>query len=421
MPSWLGFQVSRLGRELWVVTTVYCLLAVAAALFAVLFAPFVPEGMVKLIGGDAVDKVLGVLAASMLTVAIFSLTTISTVYATAAATATPRAVSLIVEDSSAQQALAVFIGAFLYSLVGLIALSTGYYSGEGRAILFLMTLFVIGAVIVTLVRWIHALTHLGRMSDTIDRLEAATLEAVEARIRSPRFGAQSATMPPENAHRLFPDCVGYIQYVDAKAIETWAADHDAIVHVLALPGSQMHPARALMAIEGPHVDEAAVKALLSAIVIGDRRTFESDPRFGLIGLSEIASRALSSAINDPGTAIDVISAQLRILMHWAACASEAEKPEPAHSHMRVPDFDIGDVFEDAFSPVARDGAAMAEVMIALLKAMDALAATQPDFRQTALRHAGQILERAEDGIESEFDLARVREAARTPRLCEPAA
>lgn len=49
-----------------------------------------------------------------------------------------------------------------------------------------------------------------------------------------------------------------------------------------------------------------------AFLIGDERTFDDDPRFGLVVLSEIASRALSPAVNDPGTAIDIIGTFVRL-------------------------------------------------------------------------------------------------------------
>jgi uncharacterized membrane protein len=47
------------------------------------------------------------------------------------------------------------------------------------------------------------------------------------------------------------------------------------------------------------------------------RYFDEDPRFGLITLSEIASRALSPAVNDPGTAIQIISSYVRLFSLWA--------------------------------------------------------------------------------------------------------
>ncbi len=46
------------------------------------------------------------------------------------------------------------------------------------------------------------------------------------------------------------------------------------------------------------------------------RTFEDDPRFGLIVLSEIADKALSPGVNDPGTAIDVIGTLVRLFTLW---------------------------------------------------------------------------------------------------------
>jgi uncharacterized membrane protein len=45
------------------------------------------------------------------------------------------------------------------------------------------------------------------------------------------------------------------------------------------------------------------------------RYFHEDPRFGLITLSEIASRALSPAVND-GTAIQIISSHVRLFSLW---------------------------------------------------------------------------------------------------------
>ncbi|WP_305804424.1 DUF2254 family protein [Stenotrophomonas sp. YIM B06876] len=41
-------------------------------------------------------------------------------------------------------------------------------------------------------------------------------------------------------------------------------------------------------------------------MVGAQRSLDQDPRFGLLVLGEVASRALSPAINNPCTAIDVI-------------------------------------------------------------------------------------------------------------------
>ena len=54
------------------------------------------------------------------------------------------------------------------------------------------------------------------------------------------------------------------------------------------------------------------------------RSYDDDLLFGLVTLSGVASRALSPAINDPGTAIEVLGAGLRVLLAYGRGLGEAE-------------------------------------------------------------------------------------------------
>jgi uncharacterized membrane protein len=86
------------------------------------------------------------------------------------------------------------------------------------------------------------------------------------------------------------------------------------------------------------------------------RYFDEDPRFGLITLSEIASRALSPAVNDPGTAIQIISSYVRLFSLWAEPLDSKKTEKKPYDRVAVPELTIEDLFEDAFRPLARDGA-----------------------------------------------------------------
>src|SRR5690606_27710414 len=94
----------------------------------------------------------------------------------------------LIADSSAQSALATFIGAFLFSVVGLIALSTGVYGDSGRVVLFAATVAVIGVITLTLLRWIDQLSSFGRVGSTIRLVERVTREAMQAHLRDPWLG-----------------------------------------------------------------------------------------------------------------------------------------------------------------------------------------------------------------------------------------
>ncbi len=200
MSKWL-WLLSRILRRTWFRATLFSLLAAATALIAIVVEPYIPRDLPTKIGADAVDNILGIIASSMLAVTTFSLSTMVSAYSAATSNVTPRATTLIMEDSTTQNVLSTFLGSFLFSLVGIIALSTGAYGEAGRVVLFAVTILVILLVIGTLLRWIDHLSRLGRVTETTARVEAAAARAMRARHAEPHLGGQAWVEPPASAVR----------------------------------------------------------------------------------------------------------------------------------------------------------------------------------------------------------------------------
>lgn len=159
------------------------MVAIITALLSILFRSMIPESVSVKVGAEAVDNILNILASSMLAVTTFSLSIMVTAYGSATTNVTPRATRLVVEDVTTQNVLATFIGSFLFSLVGIIALNMGAYGERGRVILFIVTLVVIALIISTLLRWIQHLTSLGRVGETTAKVEQAAIETFIARAK----------------------------------------------------------------------------------------------------------------------------------------------------------------------------------------------------------------------------------------------
>ncbi|BCB17217.1 DUF2254 domain-containing protein [Bosea sp. ANAM02] len=397
----LRWVLKQLSERLWVRAALFALLGIASALASIVAAPLVPEDVSAKIGADAVDKVLGILASSMLTVAIFSLSTMVSAYGAAASSATPRATYLLQADTGAQNALATFIGAFLFSLAGIIALSTGLYGSSGRLLLFLVTLLVVAVVVATFVGWIDALSRLGRMNETIDRVAAAAAEALDDYAVSRTMGAQPGRAPPAGARAITADRTGYLQHVDIAALAQLCEDGGEI-DVARIPGAFVGRGETLAYASA--FDEERAEDIRDAFIIGDRRSFRQDPRFGLIVLSEIASRALSPAVNDPGTAIDVLASLARLLTRPVP----EDVPKPVAS-VHVPMLVPHSLLEDCIVPIARDGAAMIEVALRLQRTL-ATIATNPRFAEAARDLAADSRERALATLPHEIDRQRLRAA-----------
>lgn len=111
------------------------------------------------------------------------------------------------------------------------------------------------------------------------------------------------------------DQVGYIQYIDYEHLNETAQEANINIYLTASAGDFVNSVDAFVFVSKT-VDSEVVKKIEKSIVIDKERTFSQDPRYGFMLLSEVALRALSPGINDPGTAIDVIHTQVRVFKLW---------------------------------------------------------------------------------------------------------
>lgn len=417
MFSRLQWFLLQLSRQLWVRAAAFSLLGIATALVALLIKRYIPADLSTKIGSDSVDHLLNIIATSMLAVMIFSLSTMVSAFSAATSNTSPRATRLLSADSTAQNALATFLGSFLFSLVGIIVLQTGLYGDSGRVVLFVVTVGVIVLIVVTLLRWSDYVLQLGRVGPTSAHVEEATSTAMVRRRKAPNLGGKplppAGSEVPAHARVIHGKTLGYIEHIDMESLQASAEGRDLQIHVVALPGHFVGPAHALAFAIGA-TDDNCIADIRAAFSIAIERSFDQDPRFGVCVLAEIASRALSPGINDPGTAIDILGRGARILALWSDHYSDAPDPaaEIRFDRVFVPTLQLDDLFDDFFIPIARDGAGMVEVGIHLQKMLQMLATLgDARYRSVAILHAAQALTRAEKILTDADDLARVRAAA----------
>ncbi|XZE42860.1 DUF2254 domain-containing protein [Pirellulaceae bacterium SH467] len=414
MNDWFSFLYHRFRERLWVKPAAICGVSVAAIFIAKSADALGVTSVAPNISVESVRTLLEVIASSMLVMAIFAVGSMVSAYASVGSSATPRAFPLIIADDVSQNALTAFIGAFLFSIVALFALENGYYDRGGRFALVSMTFIVFGVVILTFVWWVDRIARLGRLSATIDKVELATARAMKRRRKSPRLGGAKWVEPDLASEAIYGDGIGYVQQVKMAALQSIAEKYEIHIHVAALPGTFASPGRPLAYVR-VHPDQFAdlKREIMGAFVVGRDRVFDQDPRFGLVVLSEIASRALSPAINDSGSAIAVIGALVRLLAFWCEPSDREQAMGVEFDRVAVPSLDLNDLFDDAFTMIARDGAGAVEVVLRLQKGLEALVAVcDVESKLVPLNHARKSMARAEKAMELSDDLEAVRRAGR---------
>ena len=160
----LSFVIKRLRERLWIKPLIMCVLSIGAVLLGNLIdmaelGRFLPE-----ITKESTETLLKIMASSMLIMATFAVASMVAAYASASSSATPRSFPLIIGDDVSQNTLSAFIGAFIYSVVALVALMNGLYGGRaGQFILFSLTMVVLAVIIITFIRWVDNIARLGRL------------------------------------------------------------------------------------------------------------------------------------------------------------------------------------------------------------------------------------------------------------------
>jgi uncharacterized membrane protein len=145
-------------------------------------------------------------------------------------------------------------------------------------------------------------------------------------------------VPPEVVPPAHPVAIHWsgaqrvLQQIDLPRLVRLAVQADATIRIRLMPGDLVR--EDAVVLEVWHAGEQPdPRQLLKCLELGLERNFTQDPLFGFRLLNDIALRAMSTAVNDPATAvqaIDAIESLLRVLA--------------------VRDLDVGVVVDDAGTP-----------------------------------------------------------------------
>ncbi|PWJ10939.1 DUF2254 domain-containing protein [Jannaschia seohaensis] len=404
------FKLREIARMIWVRIALISALALMAATIAPLVSPWLPPGMRDRIDEAAVSDLLSVLSGSMLAVATFSLSVMVAAHHYAASQVTPRSHRLLRDDTRTQSALATFIGAFVYALVAISVINAGLFDGRDYVVLYGVTILVIALVTVALVRWVQQLSDLGSVERTTDRVEEAAREAMTHRMEAPWLGGHPAGEVPEYAIPIPAAQHGWVTHIDLPRLSALAEEAGAEIHLEGVPGARMQPGRPLMHVAVDRLSVSRQNAMAGTIMVESRRSFAQDPAFGIEVMSEIAQRALSPGLNDPRTATDVVARQLRLLALWPGRTTPEEPPR--FPRLYVPPLKAAALIREAFDHIARDGAHLLEVQLAVQEALAVLAKhPSREMAEAARKLSARALKRSDKALEISEDRRRVRKAA----------
>ena len=178
---------------------------------------------------------------------------------------------------------------------------------------------------------------------------------------------------------------GAVQALDTTGLTRFARERDCLIVVRPAVGDFVSQGAALFEVYGAGpLDDATAARLLSMIVLGVERTIEQDPAFAIRVMVDIAIRALSPAVNDPTTAVQVIDhlgETLRLLGATGRPAPDPDGAEAASPGLVVRARSWDDIVELAFTEIRQYGGSSVQVVRRLRAVLEDLREqVKPEYR-----------------------------------------
>jgi len=374
-------QLHAFSRRLVVRVLLIALCSVLAIAAAKLLGGFIPFGLKDRIGADAVDHILSIIANSMLTVTTFALTVMAASHRNVSSLWTPRAHQMLLQDTTTHTVLATFVGAYLYALIVIILRETQVFEGEELVVLFFVTLMVVALIIIAIIRWISHLELLGSLIETAGQTESLALRAYELRCDHATLGGHTFDEGKvSDCEPVRAEASGYVQQIYQDRLQEAAKEAEGEIHLPIAVGSFVHRGEVLGYIKG---GEGCAEAIRRNVSIGSLRNYVQDPGFSLLNLTEIAQRALSPGINDPGTAVDMVRRVARVLL---ADVAKVDR-DIRYDRLYVQPLDREALVMDNFAAIARAGVEHPEVVSALRGSLKSLSGHE----DPQIQHAAQTV------------------------------
>jgi uncharacterized membrane protein len=263
-------------------------------------------------GAEGARAVLTGLVASVFTFVVFVFSILLVAVQIASANLSPRVIAGILSHRPVRVCLGLMVFTFVYGLAVLGRIEDKVPQLAVTAVIF--------SSLASIVAFLYLIDHLARglrpvsVVSQVGRDGARVIGSVYPQLLAPgreEGPSGPAFDGPEVRQTVLSHTGGVVLAFDVAGLVAAARAADGTIELVPQVGDFVATGDPLFRIRGGPLDE---QLLLQSIALGAERTIEQDPAFPFRIIVDIASKALSPAINDPTTAVLAID-QLHHLLH----------------------------------------------------------------------------------------------------------
>jgi uncharacterized membrane protein len=367
---------------------------------------------------DTLRTLLSTLIAGMISLVVFSFSMVMSVLSQAGGQFSHKLVFGLVTERHHQWVLGNYLGTILYILMLLIVPIEGDTPTVWRSLASYLSAGMVIHCLALFVYFIHKASQTVQINSVVTGLHSqtrASLASLKDRQESAGYRRLATTTSISSpCAEIRSKETGFVQNADFAKLAELATRKDATIHLNFSPGDFTLADFPLVHVEATRdPGKEWADEVLAQLRYGDGESIDDIHVHGMTQLMEVAVKALSPGVSDPGTARLCINQLTDLLCHRLAftpCNALVDKHEKLRVTWPAESFDS--LLYRVFMPILHYGRDDLTIGLALLKALKTLSlyATAADRRLLqahADRIIGVVAEAASHRLDREFIASRL--------------
>ncbi len=351
--------------------------------------------------------ILGKLVGSIISLMVFSFSMVMVVLNSASTAFSPRVIPGLITNKAHQIVLGIYLGTILFSLLLIININKENADAPLPSVGVLFSM-IFGVISLSLfIYFIHSISKDILVDNILDNIYETTRKKMSSygdkkNETLPDFSKWSDLRVRQN---------GYFKQIKIDSLLSICNEHDCRIYISEYPGYFCVSNFPLIKISRSDIPDDVKEDILNTIIYYPEERLDDHYHFGCKQISEVAVKALSPGINDPGTAskaIDMLTIllikrmELNDILHL--------KKEECKGGIFLQEPSLDDLLFRHLSPIRHYGKEDNKIMMQLMLMVNHLlhfdhkTSEQTD---TIIRFGESIRESCEHHMQNQYDLGRI--------------
>lgn len=290
------------------------LLAISGFLFALLMIYLEQQGISRYVmdvfpklmveDGDTALTVLSACLGGLMSLMVFSFSMVMLLLSQASNNYSPRLLPGLISDKRHQLILGIFLATILYNIFTLFSIepSEKKYTLPGLSVLLGIMLTIL--CLVAFIYFIHNISQSIQINNILDNIFKQSKSRLQKLIDSEEKG-QKSFPDTQNWYKYKAGRSGYFQNIAIENIVDMCEKLETRMYLVVPKGLFVLKNTVFFKSE-KNLDDQAVASVISNISFSRGELVEDNYVLGFKQITEIAVKAMSPGINDPGTAINAL-------------------------------------------------------------------------------------------------------------------